>query len=162
ASRRRRPWRRADSHRPLTPFKSLLRGWWPAAQPIDARERWRVVVGAGIGLLVTGAGTLLSGLHAGMPWLIAPLGASAGIVFALPTSPLAQPWSVIGGNTLSGLVAITVLHLMPAGSWPPLAPALAVALAIAVMLNTRCLHPPGGAVALFVSMSGVVDWRFAA
>src|ERR1700741_2746358 len=41
------------------------------------------------------------------PWFIAPMGASAVLLFAVPASPLAQPWSIIGGNIVSALVGIT-------------------------------------------------------
>ena len=39
-------------------------------------------------------------------YLIAPMGASAVLLFCLPASPLAQPWSVVGGNVVSGLVGM--------------------------------------------------------
>src|SRR3546814_17702810 len=42
--------------------------------------------------------------------LIAPLGASAFLLFAIPNSPLAQPWSAVVGNTASALAAIAVLQ----------------------------------------------------
>lgn len=86
-----------------------------------------------------------------VPVLVAPMGASAVLVFAVPASPLAQPWPVIGGNTLSALVGIFVAGLVPD---PMLAGALAVALAIATMSVTRCLHPPGGAAALTAVIGG--------
>ena len=38
------------------------------------------------------------------PWMVASLGASAVLVFGMPSSPLAQPWPVLGGSTLSALV----------------------------------------------------------
>ncbi|MGF7146703.1 CBS domain-containing membrane protein [Sphingomonas zeicaulis] len=79
------------------------------------------------------------------PLLAAPIGASAVLVFAVPASPLAQPWSVVGGNTISLAVGIAVIALLP---HQPLAAALAIALAILAMSLTGCLHPPGGAVAL--------------
>src|SRR5262249_55720576 len=44
-----------------------------------------------------------------------------------------------------------VAHLVP---WPPLAAGLAVALAILAMTLARCLHPPGGACALFGVIGG--------
>ena len=89
---------------------------------------------------------------------MAPLGASAVLVFAVPSSPLAQPWAVVGGNTVSALVGIACVHAV--GS-PELAAALAVGLAIALMFALRCLHPPGGASALLVALGGVTDPRFA-
>ncbi|MBB3860030.1 CBS domain-containing membrane protein [Novosphingobium hassiacum] len=79
------------------------------------------------------------------PWIVAPIGASAVLVFAVPASPLAQPWSVLGGNMLSALVGLLVGHAI---GIPMLAAGLAVALAIAVMTYARCLHPPGGACAI--------------
>ena len=45
-----------------------------------------------------------------LPWLIAPLGPSAVLVFVLPAGPMAQPWAAVGGNTLSALVGIVVVH----------------------------------------------------
>ena len=66
----------------------------------------------------------------------------AVLLFAAPASPLAQPWSVVGGNTLSTLVGVACVLLIPD---PVAAAAVAVALAIAVMFALRCLHPPGGA-----------------
>lgn len=51
----------------------------------------------------------LSGLD---EWLMASLGASALLVFALPGSPMVQPWAVIAGNTLSALEGIATIHLV--------------------------------------------------
>jgi CBS domain-containing membrane protein len=103
--------------------------------------------GAGLGLLL--AGVALHGV--GLGWLIAPFGASAVLVFAVPNSPLAQPWSVVVGNSASALVVLAVLAALPAQDW--VVP-LAVALAIVTMLALRALHPPGGAVALLVALDG--------
>ena len=92
---------------------------------------------------------LLGSNSAEMPWLVAPLGASAVLVFAVPASPLAQPWSVIGGNLISAAIGIGL------GIWtssPMFAPGLAVGVAIAVMTFARCLHPPGGACALLCAL----------
>lgn len=86
------------------------------------------------------------------------MGASAVLVFAVPASPLAQPWAVVGGNTLSALVGITSVHWI--GS-PAVAAAAAVGGAIGLMFALRCLHPPGGASALLVALNGVNDLHFA-
>lgn len=88
---------------------------------------------------------------ASLPFLVAPMGASAVLVFALPASPLAQPWPVIGGNMISALVGVALYHLEPE---PNFAAGLAVGLAIGVMALLRCLHPPGGAVALTAVIGG--------
>jgi CBS domain-containing membrane protein len=148
---------------PASPFAVRLRAWlaslWPAPVRIDAAERWRAAAGAALGILATGlVGHGLAGDGPGLPWLVAPLGASAVLVFGVPSSPLAQPWSVVGGNTLSALVGIACALCIPD---PALAGALAVGLAIAVMLAMRCLHPPGGASALLAVLAHTADWRFA-
>lgn len=136
--------------------RQVLQAWWPAPPTIDRRETLRIAAGAALGLFVAGGLCLLSGI--GTVWLVAPLGASAVLVYGLPSSPLAQPWSVIGGNTLSALVGVLMLQLVP---WPLPAAALAVGVAIALMVATRCLHPPGGAAALLTVLVGANDWHFA-
>ena len=78
------------------------------------------------------------------------MGASALLVFTLSASPLAQPWAVLGGNTLSALVGLLCAHYFGASV---LGMALAVALAIGVMFATRSLHPPGAATALLMVLS---------
>lgn len=129
---------------------SLLNALRPAPQAVNARERLRVVVGAFLGLLLAGL-LSRSAMPAALPWLVAPLGASAVLVFGVPASPLAQPWAVVGGNTLSALVGIACMAWLPL---PPLAmAAVAVALAIATMFLLRCLHPPGGAAALLMVLT---------
>ncbi|MGP7796671.1 HPP family protein [Sphingomonas sp. CLY1604] len=96
-----------------------------------------------------------------LPLLVAPIGASAVLVFAVPASPLAQPWAVIGGNALSGAWALLVVHAVPHEAT---AAGLAVGGAILVMSLLRCLHPPGGAVALSVVLAAAgpapLGWGF--
>lgn len=77
--------------------------------------------------------------------LVASMGASAVILFAIPGSPLAQPWPFMGGQLLSATVGVFCAFYI---SHAVLAAALAVGLAIWVMLVLRCLHPPGAATAL--------------
>lgn len=93
--------------------------------------------------------------------LVASIGASAVLVFAVPHGVLSQPWSVIGGQVSSAVVGVLVVSVLGAS---PLSAALAVSLSIAVMHLLRCLHPPGGATALSVVLatgSGVrPDWSF--
>src|SRR6202012_5559167 len=95
---------------------------------------------------------------AAAPWMVAPLGASAGLVFCVPASPLAQPWSVVGGNTLSALVGVAS---MAAFGTTPAGAGVAVGAAIITMFALRCLHPPGGASALLTVLAGVHDPAFA-
>lgn len=108
------------------------------------------VVGAGIGLLATEWSSRIA-LGTLNPWFIAPMGASAVLLFAMPASPLAQPWSLVGGNTVSALVGVACALLL---GHTGLAAGVAGALAIAAMFALRCLHPPGGAVALTTVIGG--------
>ena len=122
-------------------------------------ERLRAVLGAFLGLfLVVTAAKYLGELSGINEWLMASLGASALLVFALPQSPMAQPWAVIAGNTLSALVGISVLYFI---SEPLIAMPLAASLSILGMFIMRCLHPPAAAVALIVVLGQVTHYRYA-
>ncbi|HTM80111.1 MAG TPA: HPP family protein [Asticcacaulis sp.] len=90
-------------------------------------------------------------------WLMAPLGASAAQVFAVPGSPMSQPWPIVGGHMMSALSGLMCLHFFGQTS---LAAALAVAVATIVMLYLRALHASGGGTALFMVVSGTADWHF--
>ena len=140
--------------------RAWWRAFWPARADVDARERLRLVAGALVGIAVTGfIGHLAGG--SSLVWLVAPMGASAVLVFAVPASPMAQPWPVIGGNTLSALFGIAAVHGLQGVVAPEWVAAMAVAGAIALMVTLRCLHPPGGASALLVVLGGIADPAFA-
>ena len=128
-----------------------IRGYLPAMGGPRAGDLVRAAVGAGLGL---GLGKVALHLGGGLG-LVAPLGATAVLVFAAPNSPLAQPWSVMVGNAVSTLVALGLALILPAGPW--VGP-VAVALAIAAMLVARALHPPGGAVAVLVATGMPGGW----
>jgi CBS domain-containing membrane protein len=129
---------------------------WKLFRPILAGatlpDRLLACLGAIIGIALTGLICALStGGDVHFPLLVAPMGASAVLLFAVPTSPLAQPWPTIGGNVISAAVGLMVAHFIPQ---PVLAAGLAVGLAIALMSFLRCLHPPGGAAALIAAFGG--------
>jgi CBS domain-containing membrane protein len=129
-----------------------LEKFWPKRTTASGREQLRAGIGALVGLMLTAFMSyfLLSG-KSGMAFLVAPMGASAVLLFAVPASPLAQPWSVFGGNLVSALVGVTCAHAIDN---PMLAAPLAGGLAILSMFLLRCLHPPGGAVALTAVLAG--------
>jgi CBS domain-containing membrane protein len=131
-------------------FLPWLRSFWPAPLSVSRREIWLGCLGAGLGLLGT---EWLSHQSLGElnPWFIAPMGASAVLLFAVPASPLAQPWSILGGNLVSALIGVLCAHTL---GHDGLAAGVAGALAIAAMFALRCLHPPGGAVALTAVLGG--------
>ncbi|MFT4074936.1 MAG: HPP family protein [Asticcacaulis sp.] len=128
-----------------------LKALYPRPMAVSHGERLRGALGGAIGIFVTGLICLsLSRLLGLSPWLVAPLGASAVLVFAVPASPLAQPWSVVGGNTISAICGLLTCNLIPD---PLIAASLAVGIAIGTMFALRCLHPPGGAMALLVVLT---------
>ena len=124
------------------------------------RERLIACLGA---LLAIGLTGVISGYLFGqgphLPLIVAPMGASAVLLFAVPASPLAQPWSIIGGNTISALMGIVAAYFIRD---PIIATGVGVSLAIGAMSFTRCLHPPGGAAALTAVLGGpvVAGWGF--
>jgi CBS-domain-containing membrane protein len=132
---------------------SLLQRLNPSIVPTSFRERLRASLGALLGVATTGfVSTLALGpSHAALPLLIAPTGASAVLLFAAPSSPLAQPWSVVGGNLIASVVGVTCALMI--GN-PLIAASLAIALSIILMLMANCLHPPSGAVALTAVLGG--------
>lgn len=136
----------------MNPLRNALRGLGPAVARPTPTEILRAAIGAGLGLLA--AGFLARAVpHPGtgaVPFLIAPLGASAFLMFAVPNSPLSQPWSAVIGNLLSAFAGLVVIRLVPD---PRLASALAVTLAMITMMVARAMHPPGGAVALLIALT---------
>ena len=122
-------------------------------------ERFRSVIGALVGLGLTVVIGKFLGEWAGVnEWFMASLGASALLIFVLPSSPMAQPWAVIAGNTVSALVGITCASYIDSILW---ALPIAAALAIMAMFILRCLHPPAAAVALIAVLGHVVHYRYA-
>lgn len=120
--------------------------------PAVPRPRWgeslRAGLGAGLALVLAGL-VLRLGPHEGAMALIPPLGATAFLMFFVPSSPLAQPWPALVGNVVAALAAMAVVAVLPPS---PLAAALAVALAMVAMAALRAPHPPAGAVALFAAL----------
>jgi CBS domain-containing membrane protein len=133
-----------------TLLKNGLGAFAPAPVGASGRDKLYGALGALLGLLCTewiGRHTL----GQANPWFIAPMGASAVLLFAAPASPLAQPWSLMAGNVSAALVGVFFAQSV---ADPGLAAAGAAAAAIAVMFSLRCLHPPSGAVALTAVLGG--------
>ncbi len=110
------------------------------------------LIGISLCAALVGVGHPLFGLPL---YLVAPLGATAVLLFCVPNSPLAQPWSAVIGNVSSALVAYLAIIYVPS----PLTVGVAVGGAITAMMMVRALHPPGGAVALLAALDSgpVVD-----
>jgi CBS-domain-containing membrane protein len=83
--------------------------------------------------------------------IVASMGASAVLLFAVPHGALAQPWPVLGGHAVSAVAGVSCALWIPNEL---IAASLAVGLAIGAMYYLRCTHPPGGATALFAVIGG--------
>ena len=119
----------------------------------DYRLHIRAAIGALVGILITGyVSKAAIGMDMmGLPLLIAPMGASAVLLFAASSSPLAQPWNVVGGNTIAAFIGVfTYMWLKD----PIAASGISVAASIGLMSLLGCLHPPSGAVALTAVLGG--------
>lgn len=129
----------------------MLKGFGPAIGAGSPREAMRAGLGAVIGLAVSGL-FLLSpqmDLQLGL-YMIAPLGASSVLIFAVPNSPLAQPWSAMVGSIAAGVVGVAACMLIADPAWRI---ALAVGISIAAMIPLRAVHPPAGAVAMTAALN---------
>ena len=126
--------------------------WRPILAGATLRERLLACIGAICAIALTGLiCALATGGDVRIPLLVAPMGASAVLVFAVPSSPLAQPWPTVGGNIVSAAIGLVVAAYVPDKA---IAAGVAVGLAIAAMSFLRCLHPPGGAAALIAAFGG--------
>lgn len=126
------------------PTSSTLR-WFAVQTELSNR---RILLSAASALIAVGLVTLVSQRSLGghdAAFMVASIGASAVLLFAMPTSTLSSPWAFVGGHLVSVTIGITCVQWIPS---LPMATATAVSLAIVAMFYLRCLHPPGGAVAL--------------
>lgn len=125
-------------------FGNLAR---PLLAGATLEDRVIACFGALAGIAMTASVSALLQLPvAALPVLVAPVEATAVLLFAVPASPLVQPWPILGGNVISAAVGVTVARFVP-DMW--LAAGVAVGSATLIMSVLRCLHPPGGASAIF-------------
>lgn len=117
--------------------------------PLAAPERRKAAWGSLVGMAVAGA--LILAAPPESVWLVAAVGATCIILFALPQSPLAQPWSVMGGYLGATVFALAAASFVP---WHLAAGTLALGATVWFMVRFRCLHPPGGALVLLVVSEG--------
>lgn len=134
-----------------TYFLKIFNAIVPETVPLSAGEKMRSALAAFVAILLVAyvSSIFVSGI--GLPILVASMGASAVLLFAISHSPLSQPWPMIGGNIFPALIAVSCGKLVPDLI---LATAISVSVSLFVMQNLRCLHPPGGAMALLPLLGG--------
>ncbi len=126
-------------------------------QPVSWREKFVSAAGGTISILFLYlvCNSFIAGN--GAVFLVASMGASAVLLFAVPHGPLSQPWPVAAGHLVSALVGVACARWIPS---PMLAAAIAVGISIGLMHQLRCIHPPGGATALFAVVGNVQESGF--
>lgn len=122
----------------------------PNFKLLPFKERLICGLGAFIGLAISSGLSwwVLGNINA---WYIAPMGASSILLFAVPASPLSQPWNIVVGNSIAAIVGVACYHIFPNLT---LAFSAAVAISILMMMSTDSLHPPSGAVAITAVLGG--------
>jgi CBS domain-containing membrane protein len=116
---------------------------------LSTAEKLRSALAVFIGILFTAyiSSIFISGI--GLPVLVASMGASSILLFAVTSSPLSQPWPLFGGTVIAALIGVSCGKMIPDLY---MAAAISVALSLFFMQLLRCLHPPGGAMALIPLM----------
>lgn len=115
------------------------------------RERWFSALGGFVALFgLLWINTELLSLQ-GAALVVASMGASLVLLFAVPHGALSQPWALLGGHLVSALIGVSCARWI---GDPLLGGALAVGLAIGAMHYLHCVHPPGGATALVAVLGG--------
>ena len=111
---------------------------------------------AGLGAGAAFAVATLFGDVSGASLIMAPMGASAVLIFGVPNSPMSQPAHVIGGHLLAAVVALVADRILPGSPWT-----LAGVIGLVIMLLgiVRLTHPPAGATVLVVLMTHP-GWSF--
>jgi len=131
--------------------KNFLGFWGAEGGPVSHTEKWVSAAGGFLGIFFV---YLISSEFVaadGAAWIVASMGASAVLLFAVPHGPLSQPWALVGGHLVSALAGVTVAQWVES---PAVAGGLAVSVAIGLMYYLRCIHPPGGATALTAVLGG--------
>lgn len=134
----------------MKPMYSLVHFLGIEAVRVGHLEKWASALGAGLAI---------AALALSLSWLsddnvrlllLASMGASAVLLFAVPHGPLSQPWALLGGHLVSAFIGVSCAQFdLPL--W--LAGALAVGLSVLAMYYLRCIHPPGGATGLAAALS---------
>lgn len=109
------------------------------------------IAGGFIGIFLT---LWISAHYAGLQGaalLIASMGSSSVLLFAVPHSTFAQPWPLVGGHFICTLIGVFCAQTV---ANPFIAAPLSVALSIAAMRYLRCIHPPAGGTTLVPVIGG--------
>ena len=117
-------------------------------------ERIRSAIGVALGVAAVFCVTLTVFEH--QYAMLAAIGASAVIVFCIPQSPMAQPWSVIGAYLIAAGVALLIFQVAPQSL---IGLGIVITIVVLIMMSAKCLHPPAGAVTIYVFNQNPVSFE---
>jgi CBS-domain-containing membrane protein len=111
--------------------------------------RFGVVACLGVALII---GVLaFSSFNLGVLLALGSFGSTAVMMFTFPELHFSQPRSVIGGHFICTAVGLAALALFGPAWWSL---ALAAGASCALMMLTRCMHPPAGSNPVIVFLVG--------
>ena len=87
--------------------------------------------------------------------LIAAIGSTAFIVFAMPSSKTSRPRNVLGGHLACGLIGLGLTALHPALLPIEVVISLGVGLAVFAMVSLDIEHPPAGGTVIFLIINPI-------
>lgn len=118
---------------------------------VSPREKAVSVAGAGLSIALILVVTRHVLHLEGAEMLVASMGASAVLLFAVPHGALSQPWPLVASHLVAAVVGVTCSRFI--GS-TELASACAVGVSVGLMHQFGFIHPPGGATALTAVVGG--------
>jgi len=125
------------------------------------RGKRKRLIGAWLATAVALGATVAGLHHTDHPALLASLGGSCVILFAMPGSEMARPCSLFGGHLIAAVIGLACLRLGHDvfGGAPDAWMVAAVATALVAMMATDTVHSPAGAnpVVIFLERA---DWTF--
>lgn len=140
-------------------FLLWLKAFKPLALNIPPKDALRAACGAffSITLVMVASQSLFD--QTTTITLMAALGASNVLVFLTPATPLAHPWSLLSGNLLATVIAITVSLWIDE---PTLRVGMVLFSCILCLLVLRCMHPPSCALAVAVALHQemILQWGY--
>ena len=131
-------------------IKNIFQSFLPHIAHIPLAEKVRSALAGGVAVLLLALALKYLPQNTYPLIMLGSMAASALLVFAIPHSPLAQPWNLIGGHLISALAGWLCILFIPE---PSLAAGIAVGSAIFLMHFLNCLHPPGAATALILILN---------
>eukprot|EP01103_Thecamoeba_quadrilineata_P014296 TRINITY_DN421_c0_g2_i1.p1 TRINITY_DN421_c0_g2~~TRINITY_DN421_c0_g2_i1.p1 ORF type:complete len:235 (-),score=12.66 TRINITY_DN421_c0_g2_i1:134-817(-) len=131
-------------------------------------------LGSFIGIAILGVMQQYAFDKEGRTILFASLGASAGLIFGMPETPLAQPRNVIGGHTIAATIGLCMdsafgaaygeSTTLPDNPLKWLACALSTSITTVLMMFTKTMHPPAGGTSLIPIIGSptikILGWLF--